>query len=422
MVVLDVFSGAGGLAEGFFRKGCTFASHVEADANACATLKTRISYWKLLANDNISLYNDYLKKNISRDELWTASGVINSDDVINETISNDTYQNIKTRIEKNMQEKDLSTIDIIIGGPPCQAYSIAGRGTLKEKVYEDPRNSLYKYYVKFLNDFQPKVFVFENVPGIRTAANGKYFNDLKKAISKAGYEMDDKELISSDFGVLQNRKRVILIGWKKELKLQYPNFEKLKLDSTISVNDILKDLPKSEPDTSGKKISITIEGEGMYTDKTNPYLEFAKIREPNFDILTQHIIRPTNNNDREIYKRAIDLWEKEKKQLLYKDLPKKLQKQKNITTHQNRFTVVKGDQQFAHTVLAHISVDGHYYIHPDKTQKRSISLREAARIQSFPDNFYFEGSRSACFKQIGNAVPPFMAEQIAEKIKEMIYE
>lgn len=422
MVVLDLFSGAGGLAEGFMRKNCTFVGHVEADSYACSTLKTRISYWKLLEQNKITTYNKYLKKTIDRDKLWQISGVDASHEVINKAISNETYDDIKLQIEKNMHHKKVSQVDIIIGGPPCQAYSVASRGALKGKVDNDPRNYLYKYYVRFLKDFNPSMFVFENVPGIKSASNGKYFNDLKKAISDAGYTMKEKELVSSDFGVLQNRKRVIIIGWKKDKELDYPEFEKIHLKNSVTVNDLLTDLPKSAPDSSEEKRTIVIEGEGLYTKGSNPYLRFAKIRDNNFKILTQHIIRPTNENDRKIYEIAIDKWFQEKKQLHYMDLPKELIKHKNINAHQNRFTVVKADQKFAHTVLAHIAIDGHYYIHPDKEQKRSISIREAARIQSFPDNFYFEGPRSSCFRQIGNAVPPLMAELIAQKIKEIIDE
>lgn len=421
MVVLDLFSGAGGLAEGFMRHGCTFVGHVEANLNACETLKTRISYWKLFSQNKEHIYNNYLKKQITRDSLWQEADILDNEEVINETISTETYDTIKKKIKDNMEQKNISEIDIIIGGPPCQAYSVAGRATLKNRVDDDPRNTLYKHYIKFLEDFGPKVFIFENVPGIKSASNGKYFEDLKLAIDNAGYEMDESELMSSDFGVLQSRRRVIIIGWKKGTSFSYPKFEKIELSKSVTVNDLLKDLPKAEPDSSDKKNVITIEGENLYTCEPSQYLEFSKIRDKNFNILTQHIIRPTNANDRKIYGIAIELWTKEQKRLQYKDIPDALRKQKNIETHQNRFTVVKADQQHAHTILAHISIDGHYYIHPDIEQKRSLSMREAARIQSFPDNYYFEGSRSSCFKQIGNAVPPFMAEQIAQKIKEMLH-
>ena len=130
------------------------------------------------------------------------------------------------------------------------------------------------------------------------------------------------------------------------------------------------------------------------------------------------LFRSQNENDLEIYRIAVDEWN-EGKRLNYATLPTRLIKHKNTTSFKNRFQVVNGIG-VSHTVVAHIAMDGHYYIHPDKKQNRSLSIREAARIQAFPDDFYFEGGRTAAFKQIGNAVPPLMAEKIAEKIKEKL--
>jgi DNA (cytosine-5)-methyltransferase 1 len=154
-----------------------------------------------------------------------------------------------------------------------------------------------------------------------------------------------------------------------------------------------------------------------YRKSTTDYLESTGIRN-GIDFTTQHIARPNNENDLEIYRIAVQLW-KEKKRLNYATLPPRLIKHKNTTSFTNRFQVVNGDG-IANTVVAHIAMDGHYYIHPDIKQNRSITIREAARIQSFPDDFFFEGGRTAAFKQIGNAVPPLMAEEIAKKIKDKI--
>jgi DNA (cytosine-5)-methyltransferase 1 len=136
------------------------------------------------------------------------------------------------------------------------------------------------------------------------------------------------------------------------------------------------------------------------------------------DFTTQHIVRPNNADDLEIYKIAVEKWNAGSR-LNYATLPSHLIKHSNTKSFTNRFQVVNGEG-ISHTVVAHIAMDGHYYIHPDKEQNRSISIREAARIQSFPDDYFFEGSRTAAFKQIGNAVPVLMAEGIAKKIKEMI--
>lgn len=136
------------------------------------------------------------------------------------------------------------------------------------------------------------------------------------------------------------------------------------------------------------------------------YLKKSKIRNSDFDFTTQHIARPNNDNDREIYRMAIELWLREKKRINYAELPHFLQKHKNKETCLNRFTVVD-PYGCCHTVVAHIAIDGHYYIYPVLNPTienvRSVTVREAARLQSFPDDYYFEGSRSAAFKQIYNS-------------------
>ena len=164
----------------------------------------------------------------------------------------------------------------------------------------------------------------------------------------------------------------------------------------------------------------------FFNYKTEPteYLKLHGLRNSN-DILTQHIARPHREQDKEIYKIAVQKWNIEQERLNYNDLPERLKTHQNRSSFFDRFKVVASDLPYSQTVVAHIAKDGHYYIHPDNKQNRSISVREAARLQSFPDDYYFEGekegaNRTAAFKQIGNAVPPLMAKVIAEKIKEMI--
>jgi len=256
--------------------------------------------------------------------------------------------------------------------------------------------------------------VFENVPGILSAKNGEYLDKILDAVDKAGYEVSlptnkYKILNAKDFGVLQDRKRVIIIGWKKELGFSYPDFQ-IQENNFQVLKDLFADL---KPLKNGEGTLDAI----SYFKETTKYLEQAKIRN-GLDFVTQHIARPNNENDLEIYRIAVDEWNNSKR-LNYATLPPRLIKHNNTKSFTNRFQVVDG-QGVSHTVVAHIAMDGHYYIHPDKEQNRSITVREAARIQSFPDDYFFEGSRSAALKQIGNAVPPLMAEKIAEKIKEMI--
>ena len=406
---IDLFAGAGGLSEGFIRAGFNPIAHVEMNKDACDTIRTRTAYHWLKENRRTRAYNEYLKSEIKdKEELWKSvpQHLINS--VINKEISESTLSDIFTNIDKELNGRK---VDLIIGGPPCQAYSIVGRA--RKDMESDPRNHLYKHYVRFLENYKPKMFVFENVPGILSAKNGEYLSKIFEAVRSAGYEVaipPKNHLNAKDFGVLQDRKRVIIIGWKKELNLQYPSFE-----STENNFQILKDLFSDlKPLKNGQGTLNAVE----YAKPTTDYLRQAKIRN-GLEFVTQHIVRPNNDNDLEIYQIAIEQWNNGKR-LNYAELPKRLIKHSNTESFVNRFQVVNG-KGVSHTVVAHIAMDGHYYIHPDKKQNRSISVREAARIQSFPDDYFFEGSRTAAFKQIGNAVPPLMAQKIAERIKQMLW-
>lgn len=407
---IDLFAGAGGLSEGFIRAGFNPVAHVEMNKDACDTIKTRTAYHWLKENNNEDVYHNYLKSESKiKEELWRAIPKNLIESVINKEISKDTLPEIFQIIDNELNGKQ---VDLIIGGPPCQAYSVVGRARDPKKMEEDPRNHLYKHYVKFLEKYQPKMFVFENVPGILSAKNGEYLDKIFKAVKKAGYDLaipPKNHLNSKNFGVLQDRKRVIIIGWKKELELKYPDFEEIKSEYKI-LEDLFSDL-KTLRNGEGTLNAV------KYSKSPTEYLLQSKIRN-GLDFVTQHICRPNNENDLEIYRIAVDLWNKGKR-LNYTTLPERLIKHKNLKSFTNRFQVVNGSG-ISHTVVAHIAMDGHYYIHPDKKQNRSITVREAARIQSFPDDYYFEGSRTAAFKQIGNAVPPLMAERIAEKIKEML--
>ena len=401
---IDLFAGAGGLSEGFIRQGFNPIAHVEMNKLACDTLTTRVSYHYLKYKRKENIYFEYLENKITKEQFLEhiPSSVLNS--VINSEISDSSINKIFKNIDELLENK---TVDLIIGGPPCQAYSIIGRARDENNMENDPRNHLYKQYVKFLRKYKPKMFVFENVPGMLSAKNGEYFDKIKNAIKKQGYAFDYKILNAKDFGVLQDRKRVILIGWKEDLKLEYPLFDIAEEKYKI-LEDLFSDLPKLQNGTG----SIGIVN---YKNQTTEYLEKKGIRNC-IDFTTQHISRPNNENDLEIYRIAVEQW-KVGKRLNYATLPKRLIKHKNTTSFTNRFQVVNG-YGISHTVVAHIAMDGHYYIHPDIKQNRSLSVREAARIQSFPDDFYFEGGRTAAFKQIGNAVPPLMADGIAKKIKE----
>ncbi|MDH6253373.1 DNA (cytosine-5)-methyltransferase 1 [Chryseobacterium sp. H1D6B] len=401
---IDLFAGAGGLSEGFYSQGFIPVAHVEYDKAACFTLKTRLAFHFLKENGKIKLYYKYLKGEINRTQLYSyiPENVLKS--VINAEIGAEN-KSIFDSIDNILQNE---TVDLIIGGPPCQAYSVVGRAPLKHKK-DDERTRLYVQYGRFLKKYSPKMFVFENVPGILSAANGQYFRNLQSYYKRLGYKVEAQLLNSFDYGVVQHRQRVIIIGWKKELDFSYPTIP------TVAKNyrdSIFSDLPLIKP---GERKRIH-----KYRTKTNDYLQLNAIRN-GIDFVTQHIARPHNEKDLMIYRLAIDYLEQGQR-LKNDQIPEEMRTQKNISDFLDRFKVVDNEP---HTMIAHIAKDGHHFIHPDKKQLRSISVREAARIQSFPDNFYFEGikenqPRTSAFKQIGNAVPPLMAERIAEQIKSIL--
>lgn len=395
--VIDLFAGAGGLSEGFRRHKFDIVAHIEMDKDAAYTLKTREAYYYCKKN-NLNYYNEYLKGTISRDELYKKIPQKILDKVINKEINKDTIYEIFEEIDKKIKNNHIKGI---IGGPPCQAYSIAGRSR-KKNMDNDPRNYLYKFYLKFIEKYTPDFYVFENVQGIFSAKNGSIFEDIKNNMHRLGYTFEYKLLNSNDFGVIQDRKRVIIIGYKEKLKLHYPTFTKSKLK--FNIKDLFEDLPF----LSAGEIN------NNYIRGTNDCLKKLKIRNDKWNILTYNQARKVNINDKKIYQICI-----KNSNMKYKDLPTKLIKHNNKECFSDRFKVVDYYKP-CQTMVAHISKDGHHYIHPDIKQCRSITVREAARIQSFPDDYYFESSRTSAFKQIGNAVPVFMADQIAKKIEESL--
>ena len=402
--VIDLFAGAGGLSEGFAQAGFVPIAHVELDKDACNTLRTRCCFHYLRANNQLDIYYKYLKGEITRETLYVSVPAEVTNAVINVEISDKTINGTFDKIKLLAKGRK---IDMIIGGPPCQAYSLLGRH--RKTMEDDPRTLLYLQYGKFLKEFTPKGFVFENVPGLLSAKKGEHFQNLQAYFDGLGYKVHYRMLNASDYGVLQERRRIIIVGWQKNNDMGYPDIDKITTDAVI--NDILGDLPLLK---AGEKEMVY-----SYKKENNSYLRESGIRSDGEKFVTQNITRPVNANDAAIYEYAIKLWNSKQVRVKYTDLPIELRTQKNEDSFLDRFKVVNGKGK-AHTVVAHLAKDGHYYIHPALSVCRSISVREAARMQSFPDNFYFEGSRSAMFKQIGNAVPPLMAKTIALEIIKML--
>ncbi len=410
---IDLFAGAGGLSEGFIQAGFMPLAHVEMDSFAAKTLETRSAYYYLKTQNQLSIYYDYLKCAITREEFLARIPERYLKTVLCETMSDETLPDLFKTIDGILTEKGLVSVDVIIGGPPCQAYSLVGRAQsshMETPMKDDPRNGLYKLYARLLKKYQPRMFVFENVMGIESANNGKTWKNIQKYLKRVGYEIEYHEQNSRDFGVLQNRRRMIIVGWLKNSNLEYPEFEKVSYNAIVS--DLLFDLPVLSPGKSGNKYKTT---------EIGSYLAKTGIRVPD-DVLTLHIARPNKDRDIEIYKKTIKQWNNGHKRLNYNDLPDELKTHKNRDSFLDRFKVVEGDEACCHTMLAHISKDGHYFIHPDIKQHRSITVREAARIQSFPDSYFFEGPRTSQFIQIGNAVPPLMAKAIAKGIAKVLHQ
>lgn len=414
LTMIDLFAGAGGLSEGFVRAGFKPIAHVEMDAAACNTLRTRASYHWLKGQKMLNVYEKYLSGEITRSEFYKNIPENILDSVIEAPIGAETNPSIFRKIRKLHKSKN---IDLLIGGPPCQAYSLMGRSADRNRMQGDHRNYLYKYYIEFLKEFSPKYFVFENVTGLLSAKDKegrKYLDLIKASFIEAGYQIAPLQTINaSDYGVPQNRKRIIIIGKKCKNPPAYPIIKKSQTKETIT--ELFSDLPQLRANGS----------ESFYLKSKAKHLtnlaEMGIREEDNKIPLTYHITRPNNKRDLNIYRRAAIEWLKFRRRIRYDELPKNLRTHKNTESFNDRFKVVAGDETASHTVVAHIAKDGHYYIHPDPDQNRSISVREAARLQTFPDDYYFEGisekpSRTAAYKQIGNAVPVLLAQRIGEAL------
>ena len=177
-----MFAGAGGLTEGFFRNNYDIISHIEMNAHAAQTLETRTLYHALAAKGHQNIYYQYYYQNLSREEFLEECRSFDIPDagVINQELSLETEDTIIKQVRERLAEKNRDTVDVIIGGPPCQAYSLIGRARDQKRMLEDPRNYLYLHYLRFIEVFKPEIFVFENVPGLLRAKGGETYSDLLK--------------------------------------------------------------------------------------------------------------------------------------------------------------------------------------------------------------------------------------------------
>ncbi|MCQ2258427.1 MAG: DNA cytosine methyltransferase [Bacteroidaceae bacterium] len=392
---IDLFAGCGGLSEGFYREGFKALAHVEINHFACETLRTRMKHYG---------YKNTEKEVIEHD--------ITADDIIE-------------KIDFAVNGRD---VDIIIGGPPCQAYSTAGRVRDKVGMATDARNYLFESYVKILEHYKPKLFVFENVTGILSAkANGEaIFPQVIKALGKEYKVIGNPDTIlfnTANYGVPQIRKRIIIMGVRKDIdgieaKDLYKNVikthydpdmqetERGKLKKYVDVRQALGDLPPVLP---GKDAST----DSFYYPCDNEFLN--RIGKKGISPLMDHICRKNNDTDRERFRVMIENhWSFGEMRRARPDL-----EHEHARVFDNSY-VVQWWELPSKTILAHIHKDGFQFIHPDYNQARTFTVREAARIQSFPDDFVFEGSRGEKYKQIGNAVPCLFAEALAKASKKIL--
>ena len=385
---IDLFAGCGGLSEGFYKCGYKALLHLEIDSVACETLKTRMKYY---GYDNKEIDDAVLCADI-------------------------TGEIIIAEIDNRVKE----TVDIIIGGPPCQAFSSVGRAQSPDSMNNDPRNYLFENYLKILNHVKPKMFIFENVKGILTAKpkGVKIFERIIREMSETYNVVDDAGVVllnAADYGVPQIRERVILIGVRKDI--DYINVNQIysdirktnsnddeNLPDYFTVKDAIADLPKLLPGESANKVIAESK------NTKNAYLE--KISNDS-SLVYNHEARKHNAQDIERYRilSSHKNWQLKDLQNVRPDLVHHDPKHFG-----NRYTVQEWDKP-GKTVVAHLYKDGNLFIHPDPEQARTFTVREAARIQSFPDDFVFEGSRTQQYKQVGNAVPPLMAEAFAKTLK-----
>lgn len=394
---IDLFAGCGGLFDGFMQSGMYEpVASVEWEKAPVEVLKNRLkTKWNVEDPD----------KEVIRFDIQREEELFNGFD--------DPEYGKHIGLDSLVDEK--KGIDIVIGGPPCQAYSVAGRNAGRMKG--DYRNYLFEHYISVINRYQPKLFVFENVPGMLSAMpDGTPITDLiRRDLSKTGYEIinniKDFALINmSQYGIPQTRKRVILIGVRKDafenpqevLRDFYENYlYPFKTDKVKTVKDAIGDLQSWHP--------------------VKPYKENGKNiayeSEEDSDLSWQ-IPRYQNERDINVFKTlAEDIESGENKYQSTDNLIKLYEQTTGKKTSVHKYHVLRKDEPST-TILAHLHKDGFRFIHYDSKQARTITVREAARIQTFADDFEFPCSMGAAYKMIGNAVPSEFARILSVAIQE----
>jgi DNA (cytosine-5)-methyltransferase 1 len=438
---IDLFAGCGGLSEGFTQAGFEVIAQVEMDKWACETLRTRHLYHGLKRRGRSYLYRRYLRQEVEREEILGRFADLNesiSHRVIQATLGENGTEPILQKIEASRRYHGAPQFHVLLGGPPCQPYSLAGRSRDPFRMENDERHYLYRHYLEILEGLQPDFFLYENVPGLFTArAEGKeifarILNDflslnppyeITPPLEQVLEEPCSYILNSVDFHIPQTRKRLILIGYRKSLERKnagikniFKGLQKQALKNRkaghLTVSDAIGDLPPLQPGEGNDGWF------GPYNSNTNPRSYQTRMRKDSPGILN-HRARTHMPGDLERYRFFIEHHRNGNGAARLNDLieerPDLIPDHRHLDGFLDRFKVQWWDHPSS-TITAHICKDGHYYIHPDINQCRSFTVREAARCQSFPDNFKFEGPRTEQFRQVGNAVPPLLARVIASHI------
>jgi DNA (cytosine-5)-methyltransferase 1 len=459
---IDLFSGAGGLTIGFGNKGFHLEMANDIAEPALNTLKKNLikthpdtNLDRVILGDIKELYGHLDNGDVTYDMQGHMIVETNKEVELRKKApsvrGNDSIKNILSGIKH---------IDVLAGGPPCQGFSMIGRSkkaTLDERTkgfIDDPRNQLFKYYLKFAEKLSPKLILIENVKGLSSASS--YRDLIEKSLrdtGEYGYDTFSHILNAKDFGLAQNRERIFFIGVRKDLSEKYrinaseifDEIIKTKKDP-LKLKDVIYDLPqikanpkpnnyKEESEVSfskmkvcfGKNISDEPYKDLLSNKKNNKYL--SSINTYNGRLITpkylfNHKSRYHNERDLFIYKNLVagkylndPVNEKALSKVTY-----------GVVIDENGNKKVKGfgDKYFklnpdsvSKTIIAHLETDGNSYVHPGE-YPRSITPREAARIQSFPDWYFFTGNTRNQFKQIGNAIPPLLGSVFAEQFKNVL--
>jgi len=398
--MIDLFAGCGGLEDGFLQSGkyedIAAVEWLKPQVNTLVNrLKTK---WGIEDADERVMHFD-IQRETELFEGW-------QDDEFGNGRGLDYF------VDK------AHGIDVIIGGPPCQAYSVAGRVRDENGMRDDYRNYLFEHYLNVVNRYRPRLFVFENVPGILSAApDGTPITDLiRKGFDNIGYEIIDDlriaKINASDYSVPQNRERMIIVGVDKNRYKDIQKFlvrfynemlPKYKGKRLITVKEAIGDLPVCKP-------NYDEENHSKRKSHATPECE-----------VTWHKPRYHNLRDMDTFRILAEDIETGNREYDSKKISELYEKKVGSKSPIHRYHVLEPDLPST-TIIAHLYKDGNRFIHYDSKQCRSITVREAARLQSFDDDFYFVGSQGNAYQMIGNAVPPKLAKAIALAVADLLTE